>query len=60
MSAWPITIKSDHGGWLEINKFGRLVTITVDSAPLATVTMITPAQSATLRAALEAAEQEMS
>lgn len=56
MSGWPVVIEDVDRDTIMVDIYQRGVSVEIDNF----VVVLTPAQSATLRAALEAAEKEMS
>ena len=63
MSGWPVEIEDAEGDTIVVEVFGDGIFINITQgereAERDAAVILTPAQSATLRAALEAAEKEM-
>ncbi len=60
MSGWPVEIRDRSAASIRVFPGPTTVALIMEEGEMATCVCLTPAQSATLRAALEAAEQEMS
>lgn len=57
---WPVVIEDAEGDAIRVKPGRHFMVVTIKSARALASVALTPAQSATLRAALEAAEKEMS